>query len=163
MVKVHGARRKAIAAVGAWNCAHLVEHLCLTPPHCPLLLDSTRSSWRSLQKTHPVLLSTPDAMAVDADDVALGHLVQNPLRRHQHGVAAHDVERLRRWIAVVEFQLIGCELAATMSARHVAYLMQELNHSRLPNADALIFDVAIASVVLDVIEPLSLLRTHDPE
>jgi hypothetical protein len=98
-----------------------------------------------------MLCPAADSVAVDTDDVALGDLSENPLRRHEHCPTAHEIECLRRWIAMVELKLVRLEVATAIQTGDATAIAKELDHARLADAYPLELELAVTTVVLDVI------------
>ena len=148
------------ATVCTWNVAQSVQQRGLSPPHRAFLVQSLRCPPSRPTHARAVLTSGADAMAIDAHDIALGHLRQDLGGGHEHRATGHDVERLRSRIAVVKVELIRFESAATIRAWDSSQVAEEFNHAGLSNPDSLVLDVAVTAVVLDVVLSLTGTNAH---
>lgn len=96
VVEVHGALGIGSATVGARHRPKLVEDVSVVSPALALLGDARSSGGRRPRgETLPMLAPRTKAMAVGADDVALGDLSQQLRATLEQGPARQEVERLR--------------------------------------------------------------------
>ncbi len=164
MVEFHRIRWELNSAVQARNFSQLIKEPLVAAPVTPLPFY-VRSFPGSLLDSEPRIKKPlgANSMAVRAYDVAFRRLHAQFLLRHQRGTTGHQVEQLRRWIAVVEVHLVWLESAATVGARNVPPFAEHLHSPGLADANSEDLGFAIAPVVRDVRGALvSALGRHRP-
>jgi hypothetical protein len=98
--------------------------------------------------------TTPQAMAVCADDVAFRRLGEDLLTVLQCRAAGAEREGLLSRIAMIEVHLVRRKSAPAVVAGHVSQLSQECGRRVLPTPDALDLLLAICRVVPDICRAL---------
>jgi hypothetical protein len=99
-------------------------------------------------------------MAVRTHNVALGDFGHQTCGGHQHRSPGHQIERLGRWISMVEVHLVRREFAPAVNARNIANFAQELRRPCLTHLNARQLEIAVTPVVRHVCWPLT--RPHAP-
>ena len=160
VVEVHCKWGIAPTAVAARHSTHCVQHPSLASPPEPTASGLWGIGSGSCRQVLTMRSPRPPPMADGADDVALGDLGFQHVSRGQHGPAARQLERLRRWIAMVEIHLIRRKRLPTVGARLRAELAEERQGRVLPSYDAGDLALTVQSVIPDVLRPLVSDRRH---
>jgi hypothetical protein len=89
-------------------------------------------------------------MADGADNVALGDLGFQDISGGQHGPAARQLKRLRRWVAMVEVHLIRRERLPAIGTRLRSEVPEECQGRLLTSHYPSDLSLAVLPVVADV-------------